>query len=196
VPFDVVPMSVDRVATRVTLADDAISFDKRHYRRGETISFQEYFVRLRHDVAISRVEFAGVETAKPNGLDLLGSTRFVVIAPSNPIVSIGPIRALRGVNDALSRRRHSVVGISPIIGGAALKGPADRMLRELGMEPTALGVARLYADVCGVFVIDRVDAELAPMIEQLGMRCIVAETVMSDDDTARQLAAHVIEAMS
>jgi LPPG:FO 2-phospho-L-lactate transferase len=196
VPFDVVPMSDDRVATQVTLADDATSFDNRHYRRGETISFQEYFVRLRHDVAISHVEFAGIETAQPNGLDLLDSPRFVVIAPSNPIVSIGPIRALRGVNDALSRRRHSVVGISPIIGGAALKGPADRMLRELGMEPSAIGVARLYADVCGVFVIDRVDAELAPMIEQLGMRCIVAETVMSNDDTARQLAAHVIEAMS
>jgi LPPG:FO 2-phospho-L-lactate transferase len=196
VPFDVMPMSDDRVATQVTLAEDAVSQDGRTYRRGETVSFQEYFVRLRHAVSISHVEFAGIDTARPNGLELLDTSQFVVIAPSNPIVSIGPVRALRGVNDALSRRRSSVIGISPIIGGAALKGPADRMLRELGTEPTALGVARLYADICGVFIIDHVDAALAPTIEALGMRCIVTDTVMSNDDTARRLSARVIEEMS
>jgi len=195
VPFDVVPMSDDRVATKVTLAEDATSVDGHAYRIGETVSFQEYFVRMRHAVAISAVEFTEVERATPIGLDLLDDSRFVVIAPSNPVVSIGPVRALRGVNEALIRRRNSVIGISPIIGGAALKGPADRMLRELGLEPSAVGVARLYAEVCGNFVIDRIDAAQAPLIEALGMRCIVTDTIMSNDDAARRLAACVVEAM-
>ena len=194
VTFGVVPMTDDRVATRVTLADDATSHDGHKYRRNETISFQEYFVRLRHDVAISRVEFAGVERAAPTCLDELRAARTVVIAPSNPIVSIGPIRALRGVNDVLAERRDSVVGVSPIIGGAALKGPADRMLRELDLEPTALGVARLYQDVCGTFIIDTVDKHLATDIERLDMRCIVTETIMNSDDAARALAQTVVRA--
>jgi len=188
VAFEIVPMSDDRVATLVVLAEDAKTVDGHIYRRGDVVSFQEYFVRLRHDVAIARVEFDGAATAEPQHLDLLGSSSLVVIAPSNPIVSIGPIRALRGVNAVLATRRESVVAISPIIGGAALKGPADRMLRELGTEASALGVARLYADICGIFVIDDVDAQLAPEIEALGMRCIVTDTVMKSDDVARELA--------
>ena len=194
VPFNIVPMSDDRVETRVILAQDATSHDGRHYRRGDNVSFQEYFVRLRHDVAIERAEFVGAERAKPNGLDSLQQASKVVIAPSNPIVSIGPVRAVPGFNDALVARRDSVIAISPIIGGAALKGPADRMLRELGMQPTALGVARLYADMCGTLVIDHVDAALAPDIEALGMRCIVTDTIMKSDGVARALAATTIEA--
>jgi LPPG:FO 2-phospho-L-lactate transferase len=196
VPFDVVPMSDDRVETRVVLAEDATSHDGHQYRAGESVSFQEYFVRLRHSVAISRADFVGAQTARPNGVNAIENAGFVVVAPSNPIVSIGPVRALRGINEALVKRRDRVVGISPIIGGAALKGPADRMLRELGMQPTALGVARLYADICGTFVIDTVDAPLAPQIEALGMRCIVTDTIMKNDDVARALAATVVEAGS
>jgi LPPG:FO 2-phospho-L-lactate transferase len=89
-----------------------------------------------------------------------------------------------------------VVGISPIIGGAALKGPADRMLRELGMEPSAVGVARLYADICGTFVIDSVDAALTPQIEALDMRCIVTDTIMKQESVARALATTVLEAVA
>lgn len=194
VRFDVVPMSDDRVETRVVLAEDATSHDGHRYRAGETVSFQEYFVRLRHSAAISRADFVGADSARPNGIDTVANAGLVVVAPSNPIVSIGPVRALRGMNDALAGRRDGVVGISPIIGGAALKGPADRMLRELGMEPTALGVARLYADVCGTFVVDTVDAPLAPHIEALGMRCIVTDTIMKSDAVARALAATVLNA--
>jgi LPPG:FO 2-phospho-L-lactate transferase len=192
VQFDVVPMTDDRVATRVVLAEDAKSHDGHAYRRGETVSFQEYFVRLRHAVAIERVEFEGVRHATPTCLETLREAGTVVIAPSNPIVSIGPIRALQGVNDVLTARRDSVIGVSPIIGGAALKGPADRMLRELGIEPTALGVARLYRDICGTFVIDTVDAALAAQVEDLGMRCIVTDTIMKSDEVARLLARIVM----
>ena len=193
---DVLPMCNDVVSTKVTLAEQVTSPDGHTYQRGETISFQEYFVRLRHAVAVANVEFAGANTATPLGLQVLADARCVVVAPSNPIVSIGPIRALRGVDATLTARRDSVVAISPIIGGAALKGPADRMLRELGHEPTALGVARLYADICGVFVIDNVDVALRPAIEQLGMRCIVTDTIMKSESVSRHLATSVLEAVS
>jgi len=190
----IVPMSNDRVATRVTLDHDASASDGFGYRAGDTVSFQEYFVRLRHDVAVRSVEFDGATSAVALGLDELRSASTVVIAPSNPVVSIGPVRALRGVDDALAARRDSVVGISPIIGGAALKGPADRMLRELGHEASALGVARMYAPVCGAFVVDTADAALRDQIEALGMRCIVTDTIMKDDRVGRALAATVLEA--
>jgi len=111
-------------------------------------------------------------------------------------VSIGPVRAVPGVDATLAARRDSVVAISPIIGGAALKGPADRLLRELGHESSALGVARIYADICGVFVIDEVDAHLCSAIEQLGMRCIVTSTIMKTDTVARTLATTVIGAVA
>ena len=196
VGFRVVPMSDDRVATHVVLANDATSHDGHTYKKGETVSFQEYFVRLRHDVAVERVVFDGIESARANCTDEIRNSGTIVIAPSNPIVSIGPVRALRGVNEALATRRSAVVGISPIIGGAALKGPADRMLRELGMEPSALGVARLYADICGTFVIDSVDAALTPQIEALDMRCIVTDTIMKQESVARALATTVLEAVA
>lgn len=190
----IVPMSNERVATRVTLDEDATASDGFAYRAGDTVSFQEYFVRLRHAVAVRGVEFDGAASAAALGLDELRSAATVVIAPSNPVVSIGPVRALRGVDDALAARRDSVVGISPIIGGAALKGPADRMLRELGHEASALGVARMYAPVCGAFVVDTADAALRDQIEALGMRCIVTDTIMKDDRVGRALAATVLEA--
>ncbi len=112
------------------------------------------------------------------------------------MVSIGPIRALRGVEATLADRRESVVAISPIIGGAALKGPADRMLRELGHESSALGVARMYASICGTLVIDTVDAPLRDEIEALGMRCIVTDTVMKSPEVARALAEVVVGAVA
>ncbi|SVD32446.1 uncharacterized protein METZ01_LOCUS385300, partial [marine metagenome] len=139
--FDVkarlLPMTEDRVATMVTLA------------AGPEVNFQDYFVGLHHDVPVSAVRFAGVDQAHPapGVLDAITSADAVVIAPSNPIVSIGPVVAVPGVSDALSTRRADVVAVSPIVAGSALKGPAERMLRELGHEPTVIGVARLYRDI-------------------------------------------------
>ena len=114
-----------------------------------------------------------------------------MIAPSNPLVSIGPIRALPGVDELLAGRRESVVAVSPIVGGHALKGPADRMMAELGVEPTVAGVARLYAPIAATLVIDTVDAELAGEVEAAGMRCVVTPTVMTTPDAARSLARRV-----
>ena len=179
----IVPMSDTRVSTVVTLAGD-----------GSDVSFQEYFVRLRHDVPVSAVRFDGADAALFTDMSLLTESRAVVIAPSNPVVSIGPIRALAGVDSALAARRDSVVAVSPIVAGAALKGPADRMLVELGMEPTVVGVARLYSPVCGTLVIDEQDAHLASLVEECGMRCIVTDTIMSREGVAESLARTVVDA--
>jgi LPPG:FO 2-phospho-L-lactate transferase len=172
------PMTDDRVATVVTVPGE-----------GE-LSFQDYFVGRRHSVPVSAVRFDGVDdaTLAPAAANALQEAEVVVVAPSNPIVSIGPIRALPGVDEALAARRESVVAISPIIAGAALKGPADRMLQELGFEATVVGVARLYAPICAALVIDRADEHLASAVEAEGVRCVVTETVMSTRQIAASLA--------
>jgi LPPG:FO 2-phospho-L-lactate transferase len=156
---------------------------------GEAVSFQDYFVRLRHDVAIESIEFhqEGCELGPEVGT-ALSAAQAVFIAPSNPLVSIGPIRAVPGVDELLAARRDSVVAVSPIVGGHALKGPADRMLVELGIEPSVVGVARLYAPIAATLVIDPADADLATDVETTGMRCVVTPTVMSDADVSRALA--------
>ena len=175
IEFRVLPMSNDRVSTIVTLAD------------GSDVAFQEYFVKLRHDVPVRAVRFEGAANARPLGLSELRASRAVVIAPSNPIVSIGPMRALAGFDEALASRRDTVVAVSPIVAGAALKGPADRMLTELGHEASVVGVARLYAPIAGTLVIDAADAALAPFVEAEGVRCVVADTIMKSPDIAAEL---------
>ena len=117
------------------------------------------------------------------------------VSPWSPHPRSGSIRALDGVDTLLSSRRQHVVAVSPIVAGAALKGPADRMLRELGMESTVVGVAELYADVASVLVIDRADAELAGAVEHAGMRCIVMPTVMSTVAAAEALAVACVNAV-
>jgi len=119
----------------------------------------------------------------------------VVIAPSNPLVSIGPIRSLTGVDTVLARRRDRVIAVSPIVGGAALKGPADRMLTELGHEATVVGVAQLYAPIASVLVVDPVDAHHVPAIEALGMACIVQPSIMSSPERACDLAVATLAAV-
>lgn len=181
-----VPMSNQTVSTVVTLAD------------GGDVSFQEYFVKLRHSVPVSAVRFEGADRAGLTpGLDqVLGAAECVVIAPSNPLVSIGPIRALPGVDSMLGARRSSVVAISPIVGGAALKGPADRMLRELGHEPSVVGVARLYAPIAGSLVIDPVDAHLAEAVEAEGIRAVITPSVMNSPEIGSVLARAALQAAS
>jgi LPPG:FO 2-phospho-L-lactate transferase len=127
-------------------------------------------------------------------VEALERAETVVIAPSNPIVSIGPIRNLPGVEALLARRRDRAVAVSPIVGGAALKGPADHMLAELGHEPSVVGVARLYAPIAGTLVIDPVDAELVAGVEAAGMRAVVQASVMSRPDVAAALARATLDA--
>ena len=179
--ISIVPMSNDSVRTIVHLEDGSVGF-------------QEYFVKLRHAVPVTGVEFRGSDSARFIDISLLHDADAIVIAPSNPIVSIGPMRSLHGVDEALAASRDKVVAISPIVAGAALKGPADRMLSELGHEPSVVGVARMYADVCGTLVIDEVDADKRDAVEALGMRCLVTDTIMSRPGVAANLARTALEA--
>ena len=178
------PASDARVETRVTVVDE-----------GE-IGFQEYFVRRRHDVVVTDVRFVGAETAlpAPGVVDAIRTAERVIIAPSNPIVSIGPMLAIAGLRSAIVDRRADVVAVSGIVGGKALKGPADRLMRELGHEPTAAGVAAIYAPLAATIVIDTVDAELETAVAATGVTPVVADTIMSDPARSEQVARSVLEA--
>jgi len=163
------------------------------------LEFQDYFVRLRQAPDVREVRFAGIETATATAevIAAIDAATIVVIAPSNPIVSVGPILAVPGISDGLSNARHRgarVVAVSGIVGGKALKGPADRMLATLGHEPTAVGVARGYAGLIDAFVLDTIDAALAPEVEALGVAAVVADTVMTDDASRTRLAQVVLDA--
>jgi LPPG:FO 2-phospho-L-lactate transferase len=180
----VLPMSDDRVETRVTLADAADPGAP-----GEEIGFQEYFVGRGHSVAVSSVRFAGIEAARPGPgvIDAIAGADRIVICPSNPIVSIGPVLAVPGIGEAVAARRRDVVAVSPIIAGHALKGPADRLLQELGHEASVVGVARLWGPYAGTLVVDEADADLAGAVEEVGVRCVVAPTIMSGPAEAAAL---------
>jgi len=184
--FDVgvrlLPVTDDSLRTRVQVAG------------GDDIAFQEYFVKLHHDVAVESVRFEGAETATPGPgvLEAIGGATTVVVCPSNPVVSIDPLLAVPGVREALAERRDDIVAVSPIVAGAALKGPADRLLVEMGFESSVVGVARWYAPWVSTLVIDEADAALARDVEAEGVRCVVAPTVMSDVGRAAALADVVL----
>ncbi|MCX7623293.1 MAG: 2-phospho-L-lactate transferase [Thermomicrobium sp.] len=158
------------------------------------LPFQEYFVRRRQRDEVLAVRFAGIEAARPSPdvLRALDEAAAIVLAPSNPIVSIGPILALPGLRDRLRRSSVPIVAVSPIVGGRALKGPADRMLASLGHEVSPLGVARLYQDFLAGLVLDRQDADLAPAIAALGIRPFVTDTVMRDEGDRARLAQETL----
>ena len=184
------PVTDDRVGTMLTLAD-ATDFGPA----GTEVAFQDYFVRLHHDVAVRAVRFAGADEARPTPevLDALRLADQIVVCPSNPIVSIGPLLAVPGILGALSSRRDDITAVSPIIAGAALKGPADRLMAELGTAPSVAGVARLYAPWVGTLVIDEADRDSAAAVEAEGVRCVVAATVMDSPERAAALARVVME---
>lgn len=179
------PVTDDPLRTRIQLAD------------GPEVAFQEYFVRLHHEVPVTGVHFEGAADARPGRdvLRALAEAESVVVCPSNPVVSIGPSLAVPGVLETLEARRQRVVGVSPIVAGAALKGPADRLMRELGTEPSVVGVARTYAPWLGTLVIDEADADLAGAVEAEGVRCVVAPTVMTTLERSVELAEVVLGAV-
>jgi LPPG:FO 2-phospho-L-lactate transferase len=185
------------VATILPMTDDPVR--TQVLTDGGWLDFQDYFVRLRQEPEVREVRFAGIDDARPT-LEVrpaIEAAEVIVIAPSNPLVSVGPILAVPGLGEILARARARgvpVVAVSGIVGGKALKGPADRMLASLGHESTALGVARLYRDLADTFVLDTVDAALAPAIEELGIRVVVMDTIMTDDASRTRLATAVLAA--
>ena len=164
------------------------------------LDFQDWFVRRHHADAALEIRFEGVQEARPTTEALLAieSAQLLVVAPSNPFVSIGTILAVPGVEAALRSSAGPLVAVSPIVGGHALRGPADRMFESLGGEASALGVARHYterhAGLLDAIVIDRLDEDLAPAIEALGLPVLVEQTVMRTDDDRAALARSILDA--
>jgi len=187
VPIRILPMSDQRVETRVVIREAGLVRE---------VGFQEYFVGRRHDVPVQSIRLAGVEAAAatPGVLDAIAGADRLVICPSNPIVSIGPVLATGGIGEAVTARRDDVVAVSPIIAGKALKGPADRMLAELGHDPSVVGVAHLWSPYAATLVIDEADAALAAEVAAAGMRPVVAPTVMTGRAEAAALARVVLDA--
>ncbi len=174
----ILPVTDDPVRTMITAVG------------GERIGFQEYFVGRQHGVETEAVDFDGAASATtaPGVLEALAGAETIVIAPSNPIVSIGPLLAIPGMREALETARDRCVAISPLVGGAALKGPAERLMREQGHEANAVGVADLYAPLASALVIDHADADDTSRIAALGVEPVVTDTIMGDPERARALA--------
>jgi LPPG:FO 2-phospho-L-lactate transferase len=184
----ILPMTDAPVETWVQLAED-----------GRWVHFQEYFVHRRTDVPIRAVEVRGIAEAAPapGVLDALAAADLVVVCPSNPFVSVNPILQVPGVRDAVSaarRRGVLVAAVSPLIGGATIKGPAARMLTELGYTPSAAGVVSVYGGLLDVFVIDSVDAAQADAIAAHGARPVIADALMKGRRGEARLARVLLNA--
>ncbi len=154
------------------------------------LHFQEYLVKRRAEPVVRGIRFVGVEDARP-AAGVLEAIRYadrILICPSNPLISIGPILAVRGIRDALRARKENVIAVCPIVGGKSLKGPSDKMLAELGHDPSALGVAKLYADFTGIFVVDPADKAQAESIRKLEMKVEIVPTVMKTRSQKGKLA--------
>jgi LPPG:FO 2-phospho-L-lactate transferase len=175
------PMSNDRVRTRICTPS------------GE-LEFQTYFVKRRARDRVTAIRFEGASeaTPAPGVLDAIAKAEAVILCPSNPFISIGPILAVPGIRAALERKRERVAAISPIVGGRALKGPAAKMMKSMHLRVAAVEVARLYADFCGVFVLDEVDRGQAAQVATLNMRPVVANTIMRGVRERKALARVVV----
>lgn len=182
------PVTDDRVTTRI----DAVDPDT-----GEELDlhFQEYWVGRHAEDHVKGVRYEGAASARPapDVLESIARADALIICPSNPVVSIGPILAVPGVRDAVSARRATAAGISGIVGGAPLAGMADKLMPAVGLPVTAAGASDAYADLLSGWVIDERDRALAPAIGAKGLRVAVTDTIMVDDDHAEALARVTLE---
>ncbi len=177
----ILPMSDELVPTIIDSSEGALHF-------------QEYLVKRRAEPVVRGIRFDGVENARPapGVLQAISEADRIVICPSNPLISIGPILAVLGVREALRTRKKDVIAVCPIVGGKSLKGPSDKMLEQLGYRASAEGVAKLYADFTGTFVIDPLDKSQAEAISKLGMKVVVLPTVMKTRAQKRRLAGAIL----
>jgi LPPG:FO 2-phospho-L-lactate transferase len=185
-----VPMTDEPVRTRITV--------QREGDRVEELAMQEWFVGERAGPPVVSVRFDGAAAARPapGVIEALTRADTIVICPSNPVISIGPILAVPGIREVLVARRDRVVAVSPIVGGAPVKGPADRLMAPLGIDVSCVGVARAYAEICSSLVIDAVDAERAAEVEAIGVHAVVTDTMMRSPEIAAALAAETLAAVA
>jgi LPPG:FO 2-phospho-L-lactate transferase len=161
------------------------------------LEFQTYFVRRRARDTVAGVRFEGASEARPTPgvLEAIEEAEAVIVCPSNPFISVEPILAIPGIREALQRKREVTAAISPIVGGRALKGPAGHMMKSLKKRAAAAVVAELYADFAGIFVLDEVDHTQAAEVEELGLRAVVTNTIMSGRRERKALARAVASAL-
>lgn len=159
------------------------------------LAMQTYFVQNRSEPVVSHIRFVGADDARPSPAfaTALATSEALVFCPSNPFISVAPILAVQGVQKAIESFQGRRVAVSPIVGGQAIKGPAAKLLRELGHDVSCVGVARQYVGLCDVFVIDEQDRHLALQIEQLGMKVEITNTIMSTYDDKVRLAHFICE---
>jgi LPPG:FO 2-phospho-L-lactate transferase len=181
VTAQIIPMTDDRFQTKIKTDIG-------------TLHFQEYLVKRGCSDKVLGVVFEGAEEAKPapKVLESILEARAVIICPSNPIVSIGTILSVKGVREALQRTEATILGVSPIIGGSPVKGPADKLMSALGVEVSAYGVAQLYKDLIDIFLIDLVDSALKEKIESLGIKAVTYNILMKSYDDEITLAKHIL----
>ncbi len=177
----ILPMSNDRVATRIKTS-------------AGLLEFQEYFVKRKFSDKVEDVSYEGANHASPaeGVLSAIKKSEAIILCPSNPILSIGPILAVPGIREALGKATAKIVGVSPIVGGKALKGPLDRIMTDLGLDVSPYGVAQLYQGVLDGYVIDEVDKSLTARITSLGMRVTSTHTVMSTIEAKAKLAEETV----
>jgi LPPG:FO 2-phospho-L-lactate transferase len=177
----VLPMSDDPVATFLETSEGAMHL-------------QEYLVRRRCEPVVNKIEFRGIGSAKaaPGVIESIRAADLVVMAPSNPLISIGPIIGIPEIRDAMQARRNSVIAISPLVGGRSLKGPTDKMMAELGYSVSASSIARMYRDFCGALVLDRSDDAECNAVEKQGLMPILLSTVMQTLDDKIGLAESIM----
>lgn len=184
VPGPILPMSNDPVRTRIRTPEG-------------WLAFQEFFVRERAKVEVLEVRYEGAARARPGPgvLEALRDAEAVIVCPSNPVTSVGPILAIPGVVEALRATPAPTLAVTPIVGGAPVSGPAGRLMAALGLPVSAVGVAAYYRDWLDLLVVDERDAELVPAVEALGVRTAVADTLMTDGARAAALARNALAAL-
>ncbi len=185
VKYNIIPATDDKVRTKVDTKEGLLDF-------------QEYFVKKKFEVEIKKVIFEGAVNSKPNpnALKVIEQAQIIIFAPSNPIVSIGSILSIPEIKEAIKRSKAYKIAISPIIEGKAVRGPAHKMMEELGNEPSSLGVADLYKELINIMIIDNQDAILKTSINDLGMRVIVTNTLMSNMKSKINLARLALKSIS
>ncbi len=178
----ILPMTDDPVSTKIKTPDG-------------TLEFQEYFVKRRFQDKVVDVTYQGASNATPapGVLSAIDKTELIILCPSNPILSIGPILALPDIRKAVAKTHAKIVGISPIVGGRSIKGPLDRMMENLSLEVSPFGVAQLYKGLMRGFVIDEVDRSISPRIEEIGMKVISTKTIMDSQEAKVRLAEETLK---
>jgi len=181
VKVKIIPMTNDKVQTKIVT------------NVGE-MHFQEYLVKRKAQDPVLDVKFEGIERAEPapGVIEAILNADGIIICPSNPIVSIGPILSIKGVKEALKKTKAKIVAISPIVGGAPIKGPADKLMRGLGIEVSALGVAKIYRNLLDMLIIDNIDRDLKPKIEEVGVKVRVTNTIMKTIENKIKLAKEAL----